>query len=215
MSREDIEKLDLDAAAESPATRSLLVMFKALILDLMALLEDLRATLVARETRIADLEQTLYGQKSERKKRTSALPKLDLSPEAADARHAAGQKKRQAHRKAKAELPTEDVPHPAPTTCLKCQSTGPFSPLPPEVSYQVEHVPARLIRRRHVQQKCVCFCGHFLCGPAPERVGDCAYYGPGLHADAVVSKCGDAILLHRLARRYARAGFQVARSTLD
>lgn len=134
MGREDIEQIDVEAAAESPAARSLLVMFKTLILELMALLEDLRATLAAREAENAELKKALFGPKSERQKRTSARVKPDVSPEEADARHAAAQEKRSANREAKKELPTEDVPHPAPTTCPSCQGTGPFAALPPEVS---------------------------------------------------------------------------------
>jgi len=82
------------------------------------------------------------------------------------------------------------------------------------VSYEYERVPERLVRRRHVQRKYVCKCGHIACGTPPERVGDCAHYGPGLHADAVVSKCADAMPINRLAKRYQRAGVPMARSTL-
>lgn len=215
MAREDIEKLDVDAiAGDSPAARSVLLMLKALILELYALLADLRATLASQQAENAELKRALFGPKSERKRSTPARTKPTVSPEEAAARQAEGKKKRTANRQAKAELPTSDVTHPSPTVCPSCRGTGPFEALPPEVSYQIEVVPARLERTRHIQEKCVCPCGEILCGPAPARVGDCAQYGPGLHADAVVSKCADAMPLHRLARRYVRAGFLVARSTL-
>jgi transposase len=201
-------------AAESPSARALLTLLKSLLLAMMAMLDELRATLAARDAELAELRTALFGQRSERRRAGSTPSKPALSPEELEARRAAAQAKRDAKRAAKAELPTEDADHPAPPTCPACSGAGPFSPLPPEVSYQLELVPARLKRIRHIQHKAVCPCGQILCGPAPVRVGDCAQYGPHFHADAVVSKCADALPLHRLARRYARAGFDVARSTL-
>lgn len=214
MAREDIEQIDIEAAAESPATRSMLVMFKALILQLMDLLDQLRVTLAAQEAENAELKKALFGPKSERKKTPAERTKPTVSQEEAKARQADGKKKRAANREARQELPAEDEAHPTPTTCPTCQSSGPFEALPPVVSYQTEVVQAHLRRIRHIQEKCVCGCGQILSGPAPVRVGDCSHYGPGLHADAVVSKCADAIPIHRLARRYGRAGFKIARSTL-
>src|ERR1041385_1705606 len=112
MARDEIEQIDVEAAVESPAgVRSVLVMLKALVLQLMDLIGDLRATLAARDAELAEFRKAQYGPKSERKRRPQARTKPVASPEEADARHAAGQKKRQANRKAKAELPTEDVPH--------------------------------------------------------------------------------------------------------
>ena len=50
--------------------------------------------------------------------------------------------------------------------------------------------------------------------PAPVRVTEGGLYGPGLHAYAVVSKCADALPLYRISKRFARAGVEIARSSL-
>jgi transposase len=197
LSREDIEKLDVEAASDSPSTRSLLLMFKALVLQLMNLIEELRLGLKARESENAELKTYIFGQRSERQKRTQRLPSAPLDPRESAARQREGQKKRRANRDAKEETATEDVEHPVPEQCPSCGRQGPFPALPPELSYQFEFVPARVIRHRHVRYKAACACGQILCGTPPVRVGDCAHYGPRLHAHAVVSKCADAMPLNR------------------
>ena len=228
-SREDIEQIDVDAVAESPATRSVLVMLKSMLLQLMALIDELRADAASRkaelETRQAELDairaekdelkRALLGQRSERKKNSERAPRPPVDPAEAARRQREGQKKRAANRGKKKNLPTEDVQHPAPTTCPGCNKCDAVSTLPPEVSYEYERIPEKLVRRRHVQHKYVCRCGHIVSGSAPVRVGDCAHYGPSLHADAVVSKCADAMPINRLAKRYQRAGVPMARSTLN
>jgi len=213
-SREDIEKLDVEVTADPSSARALLLMLKALVLPLMSLIDELRADLKAREAEIAELKTVVFGQRSERKKRSERLPRPPVDPTETAARQRAGQRKRQANRRTKKELPTEDEEHPVPERCPSCGGQGPFSELPPEVSFQDEYVPARIIRRRHVRFKSVCGCGHILSGSAPARVGECAQYGPRLHSHAVVSKCSDAMPLNRLAKRFARAGVPMARSTL-
>lgn len=226
--REDIEQIDVDAVADSPATRSLLLLLKTMLLQLMTLMDEQRADAVERRAELAqrraeldasraeneELKRALLGQRSERQKRSERAPRPPLDPKEAAQRQADGQKKRAANRQKKKELPTEQVEHPAPAICPGCDREGPYRDLPPDVSYEYERVPEHLVRRRHVQHKHVCSCGHVASGPAPERVGDCAHYGPGLHADAVVSKCADAMPINRLSKRYERAGVPMARQTL-
>ncbi len=219
-SREDIEQIDVDEVADSPATRSMLIMLKTMLLELMTLLEQLRMDLKERDAAVkerdaenAELRRALFGQKSERQPRTRG-PKPPPEPEEEQRRYAEGQRRRQRTRAQKAELPTEEVPHPAPEHCPGCRGEGPFSHLPPDVSWSYEVVPARLVRHRHIREVRRCGCGQIFSGPAPRRVGECAHYGPGLHADAVVSKCADALPLNRLAKRYARSGVPMHRSTL-
>lgn len=229
--REDIENIDIDEVAESPATRSLLLMMKTMLLQLLNLVDELRAALAAQRTQAADfttrqaeldasraeneeLKRALLGQRSERQKASERAPKPPVDPQEAEARQKEGQAKRRTNRRQKKALPAEDIEHPAPAICPGCSGTGPFSDLPAVVSFEYERVPEKLIKRRHVQRKHVCHCGHIACGPAPVRVGDCSHYGPGLHADAVVSKCADAMPINRLAKRYQRAGVPMARSTL-
>lgn len=214
VSREEIEQIDVDEVADSPATRSMLLMFKTMLLELMTLLEDLRADLATRTAENEELKRALFGQRSERRKYSSRPPRPPVDPDEAAKRQAAGQKKRRANREAKKKLPTEDIQHPAPVICPGCGGDGPYDDLPDVVSYQYERVPERIVRHRHIQKKHVCRCGHVSCGPAPARVSDCAHYGPELHADAVVTKCADAMPINRLAKRYVRAGVPMARSTL-
>jgi len=212
--REDIEQIDVDEVSDSPATRALLIMMKTMLLQLMTLIDTLQAERDASRAEAEELKRALLGQRSERQKRSERAPKAPVDPQEAERRRKAGQRKREANRRKKKDLPAEDVEHPTPAICPGCNSSGPFSALPPEVSYEYERVPEKLVKRRHIQRKHVCGCGHIACGPAPARVGDCAHYGPGLHADAVVSKCADAMPINRLAKRYERSGVPMARSTL-
>ncbi|MEE9386429.1 MAG: transposase [Nannocystaceae bacterium] len=48
----------------------------------------------------------------------------------------------------------------------------------------------------------------------PPGVGKGVKYGPGLHANVVVAKCGDSMQLYRIAKRLARASIPTARSSL-
>ena len=213
--REDIEQLDVDAVAESPTTtRALLTMLKALVLQLMSLIEGLRADMAARDAEIKELRTLVFGQRSERKKRSERTPKPPLDPKEAAARQEAGQKKRQANRRKKTELPCQVIEHPIQGPCPGCGREDSFSALPPETTTVFEFVPAKLVRREYVLHKAVCRCGHITCAQGPARVGDCAQYGPRLHAHAVVSKCADVLPLARLAKRFVRAGVPMARSTL-
>lgn len=213
MSKEDLEKLDVDAVDQLPQARSMLSMLKALILQLMGLIDDLRASLASKDTRIAELERAILGPKSERTpRRLRTVEPAD--PAAQKARQAEGQRKRKAHRAEKQALETVEVAHLLPTNCPGCQGVGPFEVLPPEVTHCVEYVPSHFVRERHVQHKARCGCGRIFCAPPPARVGDGSHYGPGLHAHAVVSKCADALPLHRQAKRFARESVRIARSTL-
>jgi transposase len=221
--REDIEQIDVEAVADSPAGRSLLLMMKTMLLQLMGLMDQLqaehaerKAELDARRAEVEELKKALFGQRSERQKRSERAPRAPVDPAEAARRQREGQRKRKANREKKAaEAPVETVEHPAPSVCPGCHADGPFSQLPPEVSYIWERVPERLVKHRHTREKYVCGCGHIAVGDAPERVGDSARYGPGLHADAVVTKCADAMPINRLAKRYQRQGIPMSRSSLN
>ena len=101
--------------------------------------------------------------------------------------------------------------HQAPGRCPTCQAEGPFTELPPDISDEIEYLTERLIRLRHRMEKKKCSCGAIFSAPAPIRVTEGGLYGPRLHANAVVSKCADALPLHRISRRLARAGMDIAR----
>ncbi len=55
---------------------------------------------------------------------------------------------------------------------------------------------------------------HIITAKAPPTVTEGTQYGPGLHAHVVVSKCLDAIPLHRMEKMLERAGCRVNRSVL-
>jgi hypothetical protein len=83
-SREDIEQIDVDEVADSPATRSMLIMLKTMLLELMTLLEQLRMDLKERDAAVkerdaenAELRRALFGQKSERQPRTRVAARTD------------------------------------------------------------------------------------------------------------------------------------------
>jgi transposase len=228
MERKDLEELDLDAAAASPsAARALLVVFRSILLDLMTLVAQLRATLDEHNRRHAEqserlaakmhelelLRKSLYGPKSERR-RPAARPKPELSAEELAAKRAATTKKRGDSRAERRQVETEDVVHAAPDTCPECPDGGRLCALKPEVSRIFEYVPARVVVYQHVIHRAVCdCCGRHVEGTRPMRVGDSSHYGPRLHAAIAVAKCGDAMPIHRLMRAWSRCGFRVSRST--
>jgi len=241
LTRADIEQIDVERAKGPSATLRLLALLKSLALALMGRVDELcaaveareaeleareaelkarEAELKAREAEVAQLKQLVFGPRSERgkgskgRKGSKRPPGHHVDPKNDAARQKEGQRKRRENRRKKKALPTETVKHPVPDRCERCGAEGPFAELAPEVSEQYEFVPARLVRYVHVRQKAVCTCGHVLCGSAPARVGDCAQYGPRLHAHAVVTKAADSLPLARLAKRFARAGVPMARSTL-
>jgi len=205
-----------DKADNEASLRALVAQLQALIGTLNGVVSDLREQLARKEEENAELKQALLGPKSERQRRKpSSRTNTPLSDEEKAKRHAAAQAKRAAERdKRKKELEVQSVEHPAPKACPSCQGEGPFVALPPDVSDEIERVTERLVRLQHRLEKKKCECGAIFSAPAPTRVTEGAHYGPGLHADAVVSKCADALPLHRISKRFARGGVNIARSTL-
>lgn len=211
-SREDIEKLEVDALEDvTPATRTLIKLLRTLLLELFTVIETLRTELATRNAELAALRGPPKPT-SERRPRPKPQPITDDEKAERRRREKAA---RDAARAGKETLPTTVIPLPHSGACPTCASHGPFEDLPPEVSFQVELVPAHLVRRRFETQRSVCPNGHLFTGPRPVRVGDCSHYGPALHAEVTVSKATDAMPVHRLARRLARAGLQLSRSALN
>ncbi|WP_437340872.1 IS66 family transposase zinc-finger binding domain-containing protein [Corallococcus exercitus] len=69
-----------------------------------------------------------------------------------------------------------------------------------KTSVVYEYVPARFEKQVHVREVLACACGRgVVTAPPPARVVDRGEYGPGFLAHVVVSKCADAMPLHRLA----------------
>ena len=203
---EESEVTDLKSA------RGLIAQLQALLATLTALITELRAE-------NAELRRAILGPKSERtpKHRTSGGKKRkkdETEEEKAKRLEAARLKRKENREEREAKMPEERVEHPAPTTCPRCEGTGPFTSLPADVSSEIEHLTERLKRLVHVMEKQLCSCGHIFAAPSPQRVTEGCHYGPGLHAYAVVSKCADAMPLNRITKRFARSGLHMARSTL-
>lgn len=177
--------------------------------------EKLRAKVAELEAQKAALEKLVYGKKSEKLPRPSEelRKRGDVPPIDRDALT----KKRADKAEWKKQLPEEVVEHkvtaPLPT-CELCHGQ-PELPMPPEISRQIDYIPARAVMRKHVRQQLKCACGScIVTAPAPARVGDQGMYGPGLVAHAVLAKCADSMPLYRLAQSLQRSGIPISDSTL-
>jgi len=216
---EDLPSIDPNEITDLKSARGLLSQLQVLISTLTGLIAELRESLAAKDAELSELKRMLFGQKSERAPRyrvsdgnRKAKP---LSQEEKEKRRAVAERKRKKNRDERAaKLEEEQVKHSAPLTCPNCQSMGPFTELPADVSSEIEHITERLVRLTHILEKKLCSCGHIFSAPAPQRVTDGCHYGPGLHAYAVVSKCADSMPLNRITKRFRRAGLHLSRSTL-
>jgi transposase len=91
-----------------------------------------------------------------------------------------------------------------------------------EISYTIEHVPARFVRIKHIQCKYACpDCEHNGEHPQIELAAktggspiDKGMSGPGLLAYVATSKYADYLPLHRLQAIFERNGFELDRSTM-
>lgn len=91
-----------------------------------------------------------------------------------------------------------------------------------EVSYTIEHIPASLLRVKHVQHKYACpaceACGDnpniTLAAKTKGSPIDKGLPGPGLLAYVATAKFSDYLPLNRLQTIFAREGFELDRSTL-
>jgi len=173
------------------------------------------AQVAALTEQVAALTKALYGKKSEKMpspgaelRRRGKLSRLSAQ---------ALRDKRAAAREWKGKLPEETIEHTPPADLPKCDLCGtePFHPMPERVTFEFEYVPGKMVRRRHVQHGVRCECGTcIVTAPGPLRVFDQGQYGPGLVAQAIVSRCCDAMPHYRLARRLSREGVPISPSTL-
>jgi transposase len=183
---------------------------------------ELKAKLSAAEQRIADLDEKLraiqqkvFGKSSEK------MPPMDREVRrGAPADPAA----RQAARRRNAEIrdqqvQTEHVVVPVPPEaqqCPHCATGGTFSEVGGgKPSSILEYVPGYFRRRTFHRQVLACSCGrHIVTAPVPDKVFDRTQYGPRFIAWLVVSKCCDAIPIHRMETMFSRMGIPMARSTM-
>jgi transposase len=218
MSDDELKALDPDTIDDVSSFREMMRQLQALVMTLNALIVELRAQLTAKENENAELRRALLGPKSERKPKktkTSASKGKKPPTEEEKARRRRGrQKSKQNRDERNGKLDEQPVEHPAPETCPKCNGTGPFVPLSPDISVEIEYLGERLLKLLHNVEKKLCPCGHIFSGDSPDRVTEGTHYGPGLYANAVVSKCADALPLNRISKRFARGGLHMPRSTL-
>ncbi|MFY2558397.1 IS66 family transposase [Corallococcus terminator] len=169
---------------------------------------------------MAALQRHVFGKKAEKLPTVAAeLREEETGAEAKAARDEAAMKRRRerAARRAQ-EAPTREIRHAVPAQERHCPACGSedLKPLGKgRTTEMYEYLPARFERQVHVQEVLACQCGAgVVTAPAPARVVDRGEYGPGLLAHVVVSKCADAMPLHRLAQRMERGGLPMSRSTL-
>ncbi|RKI24084.1 IS66 family transposase [Corallococcus sp. AB004] len=172
------------------------------------------------ESKMAALERRVFGKKTEK------LPPVaqelrgearSAEEETARAQAALAKRRERAARRAE-EAPTREVRHAVPPEARHCPACGSedLKPLGTgRTSGVYEYVPAFFERQVHVQEVLACACGQgVVTAPAPAKVVDKGEYGPGFLSHVVVSKCADAMPLHRLAQRIERGGVPMSRSTL-
>lgn len=204
---------DLDQITDLASARALLKQLVALLEDVRGALEDMRAE-------NAELRRLLFGRVSERMPPIEREIRRAQSKEPAEAakRRAAAQAKRRKNGEVKKQLPVQEIVHEVAEDdqiCPECGGTT-FDDLGEgEVSWEYEYVPPRLVQRKHVRKKKTCRCRQcVITAPGPARVSEGVQYGPGLHAHVVVSKCADSMPLYRQEKQMRRVGLPLKRSTL-
>ncbi|RKG55540.1 IS66 family transposase, partial [Corallococcus sp. CA054B] len=172
------------------------------------------------ESKMAALERRVFGKQTEKLRPVAQELRGEArgpEEETARAEAALAKRRERAARKAQ-EAPTREVRHAVPPESRHCPACGsedlkPLGEGRRTVLY--EYVPAFFEKQVHVQEVLSCKCGQgVVTSPAPAKVVDKGEYGPGFLSHVVVSKCADAMPLHRLAQRIERGGVPMSRSTL-
>ena len=84
-----------------------------------------------------------------------------------------------------------------------------------EVIRRLEHVKEHLVVVEYKIQRMASKDGkHIITAPSPPSVIEGGFYGAGVYAHIVVSKCVDSLPLYRISKIFERSGFAIARSTL-
>jgi len=175
--------------------------------------EAAEARLGALEAQVEALTDRVFRKKSEK------MPPVSMELERGkpvDSEET--QRKRREAAAKKAELPTEQIFHTIPEEqrfCPKCGARELGRVGSGKETVEFEYVPARLIRRVHLQETLACKrCEGMLVADGPVRAIEKGHYGPGLIAHIITSKCADSIPLYRLAKQFKREGLPVTRTTM-
>ena len=216
MSDDELNAIDPDSIDDVSSFRALVHQLKALVMTLNALVADLRASLAEKDDEIAELRRALLGPKSERRPKKDKPSRAKKPPtEEQKARRRRARRKSKENRDDRSDkLAEHPIDHTAPDLCPNCQGAGPFVDLGPDISVEIEYLGERLLKLLHRVEKKLCPCGHIFSASPPGRVTEGTHYGPRLYANAVVSKCADALPLNRISKRFARGDLHMARSTL-
>jgi transposase len=162
--------------------------------------------------RIDQLERYLFGQKSERRPRTT-----DARKEARKRRRGElSDEERKVQREAAAKARQEKLE--ALRTKVLVVPLGPDvpegRPLPPEESVIYEWHPGELVRILVRREQRVLPDGRIVTAPPPPQVIEGGSYGPALHAKVAVDKCLDSMPLRRQERAFERIGAPLPVSVL-
>lgn len=182
---------------------------------LEAEVRDLRGELASMQGTLEKLQRHVFGKRSEK---ITPLATALRDPARAEADRIAALQTRRENAEKKRQLVTRRIEHKVrddQKTCPKCGGHD-FSKLGDGLMTELyELVPAIVERQLHVQEKLRCRCGEsIIIADGPVKVFDKARVGPNFMAQVVVSKCADALPLHRQAKAYRRVGVQVNDSTL-
>lgn len=180
--------------------------------------EVLHAKLAAVTAALEALTRRVVGPKSEKVPPPEEELRKDESDEDAEARRLAALARRRERAALKEKLHSETVIHHLDDDQRQCPSCGGTADRPLRTgkqTYLYEYVPGYFVRQCHVQEKAACACGAFIATADPAaRPIEGGHYGAGFLAHIAVTKCADAIPLHRLAKQYQRLGIPMSRSTL-
>lgn len=180
--------------------------------------DDLEGKLAAAIAAIEALERRVLGPKSEKMPSPEKELRKDEPDEDIEARRLAALERRREHAALKAKLRAETVIHHLADDQRECPQCGGVASKPlgeGKESFLFEYVPGYFVRQRHVQEKAACACGQFIAtADGAARPIEGGHYGAGFLAHIAVTKCADAMPLHRMAKQYQRLGIPMSRSTL-
>jgi len=172
--------------------------------------------LEALEQQLAKLTKQIFGQSSE--KRADEAP-AGAGAESEDESKDNEKKKRRGHGPTEQpKLPCVDVEHKldeVDKTCPKCgggleEMEGQY-----EEHEEIDVVPLRFVRKRHLRQKYACACGgHIETAFGPDKLCPGARYSIDFAIYIAISKYCDHLPLERQVRMMAREGLVVTSQTL-
>lgn len=111
------------------------------------------------------------------------------------------------------ELPRKTIEHEPDKTHCECGCQ--LKRIGEDVSEKLDYIPGTFTVERHVRGKWVCdSCETLTQAPVPPQVIDKGIPTSGLLAQILVAKYGDHLPLYRQEKIFARAGVEIARSTL-